>query len=148
VSDQIQPWPVVKQGNRSHPVPALQHLLRAHGGTVRPDGVFGCETDAEVRAFQQAAGLVVDGIVGPRTWSAIIEQVAPGSTGEAVRGVQEEFRFRNLSGDPDKGLPVDGVFGPQTTSAVRGFQQALGLPVDGVVGPVIWRALVSGMFSL
>jgi peptidoglycan hydrolase-like protein with peptidoglycan-binding domain len=66
--------------------------------------------------------------------------------------VQEEFQFRNLSGDPSKGLNVDGIFGPQTDSAVRGFQGALALDipavtVDGIVGPITWQALVSGMLS-
>ena len=64
-----------------------------------------------------------------------------------MRGVQEEFQFRNLSGDPGRGLAVDGVFGPKTAAAVRGFQQALGITVDGIVGPLTWRALVSGMLS-
>jgi peptidoglycan hydrolase-like protein with peptidoglycan-binding domain len=61
-----------------------------------------------------------------------------------VRGVQVEFQFRNLSGDPAQGLQVDGVFGPKTEAAVRGFQDALDITVDGIVGPVTWRALVSG----
>jgi peptidoglycan hydrolase-like protein with peptidoglycan-binding domain len=77
----------------------------------------------------------------------VIVVVASGSTGDAVRGVQEEFRFRDLSGEPGRGLAVDGIFGPQTEAAVRGFQQALGITVDGIVGPQTWRALVSGMLS-
>jgi peptidoglycan hydrolase-like protein with peptidoglycan-binding domain len=119
---------------------------------VAVDGIFGPETDAAVRAFQQEKGLAVDGIVGPQTWPALIVQVKKGSTGDAVRGVQEEFQFRNLSGDPSQGLQIDGIFGPRTDEAVRGFQQALSqdfpeVVVDGIVGPVTWRALVSGMLS-
>jgi peptidoglycan hydrolase-like protein with peptidoglycan-binding domain len=64
-----------------------------------------------------------------------------------VRGVQEEFQFRNLSGDPAQGVQIDGIFGPMTDEAVRGFQEALEIAVDGVVGPITWRALVSGMLS-
>jgi peptidoglycan hydrolase-like protein with peptidoglycan-binding domain len=77
----------------------------------------------------------------------LIVQVSEGSTGDAVRGVQEEFQFRNLSGDPGKGLQIDGIFGPKTNAAVRGFQHALGLTTDGIVGPLTWRALVSAMLS-
>ena len=89
----------------------------------------------------------------PHTWSALIITVRQGSQGDAVRGVQEEFQFRNLSGDPSKGLQVDGIFGPKTDAAVRGFQQALhqdipSITVDGIVGPSTWQALVSGMLSL
>jgi peptidoglycan hydrolase-like protein with peptidoglycan-binding domain len=45
-----------------------------------------------------------------------------------VRGVQEEFQFRNLSGDPSRGLAIDGVFGPKTEEAVRGFRQGSNRP--------------------
>ncbi len=130
----------------------LQYVLRARGHDVAVDGIFGPATDAAVRAFQQQEGLAADGIVGPATWPALIITVRQGSQGDAVRGVQEEFQFRNLSGDPGTGLQVDGIFGPATDAAVRGFQQALQLDiasvtVDGIVGAVTWQALVSGMLS-
>ena len=143
----ISPWPVVKSGDRDHPVRTLQYLLRARGHTVTVDGVFGPSTDTAVRAFQASRGVVVDGQVGPQTWTALIVQVQQGSHGDAVRGVQEEFQFRNLSGDPSKGVQIDGSFGPMTDAAVRGFQQALSITVDGIVGPVTWQALISGMLS-
>jgi peptidoglycan hydrolase-like protein with peptidoglycan-binding domain len=147
VSTGILPWPVVRRGAQGHPVRTLQHLLRAHGQNVAVDGIFGPRTEAAVRAIQTARGLTVDGIVGNQTWPALIVQVKRGSTGDAVRGVQEEFQFRNLSGDPNQGVQIDGIFGPETDAAVRGFQQALGVSVDGIVGPITWRALVSGMLS-
>jgi peptidoglycan hydrolase-like protein with peptidoglycan-binding domain len=147
MSDPIQPWPVVRRGAREHPVRTLQHLLRAHGQNVAVDGIYGPNTEAAVRAAQQSAGIGVDGIVGPATWPKLIVQVRRGSTGEAVRGVQEEFRFRNLTGDPAQGVQVDGIFGPKTDEAVRGFQQSLGIGVDGIVGALTWRALISGMLS-
>jgi peptidoglycan hydrolase-like protein with peptidoglycan-binding domain len=144
---QIQPWPEVRQGDDEHPVRTLQHLLRAHGATVAVDGVFGSRTDTAVRDLQHARGLAVDGVVGRHTWAVLIVQVHRGDHGEAVRGVQEEFRFRDLSGIPGHGLALDGDFGPATEQAVRGFQDALGIAVDGIVGPLTWRALVSGMLS-
>jgi peptidoglycan hydrolase-like protein with peptidoglycan-binding domain len=148
----ISPWPLVRQGDQHHPVRTLQYLLRARGHNPAVDGIFGPVTDAAVRDFQQRNGLAVDGIVGSKTWSALIITVRQGDRGDAVRGVQEEFQFRNGSGDPRKGLQVDGIFGPKTAAAVRAFQQALhtdipSVAVDGIVGPVTWRALVSGMLS-
>src|SRR5919202_3433951 len=94
----ISPWPIVRQGDQEHPVRTLQYLLRARGQSIAADGIFGPKTEAAVRDFQGDRGLAVDGGVGPNTWSALIIQVQQGSTGDAVRGVQEEFQFRNLSG--------------------------------------------------
>ncbi|MFI1994488.1 peptidoglycan-binding protein [Actinoplanes sp. NPDC020271] len=152
MANTLQPWPEVMKGAKEHPVPTLQYLLRARGHTVVVDGLFGPKTDAAVRSFQSEKGLSVDGIVGPRTWGALVIEVRRGNEGDAVRGVQEEFQFRNLSGDPSKGLTVDGVFGPRTEAAVRGFQTAIhadvpSMVVDGVVGAMTWQALVSGMLS-
>jgi peptidoglycan hydrolase-like protein with peptidoglycan-binding domain len=149
----ISPFPLVRTGHPEHPVRTLQQLLRARNHPVAVDGVFGPKTDAAVRAFQMDAHLAVDGVVGPDTWSALIITVRRGSRGDAVRGVQEEFQFRNLSGDPRKGPQIDGVFGPETEASVRAFQQALAVDitsvaVDGIVGPVTWQALVSGMLAL
>jgi peptidoglycan hydrolase-like protein with peptidoglycan-binding domain len=148
----LSPWPLVRQGDRDHPVRTLQWLLRARGHNVAVDGIFGPNTDTAVRAFQQQHGLAVDGIVGPNTWRALIVTVQRGSRGDAVRGVQEEFQFRNLSDDPSKGVQIDGIFGPKTEAAVRGFQQAIAadvpsMAVDGIVGPMTWQALVSGMLA-
>ena len=152
MSGSISPWPVIKSGSNGHPIKTLQYLLGARGHSVVVDGVFGPKSRAAVKAFQANHGLGADGIVGPITWAALVVQVKKGSQGDAVRGVQEEFQFRNLSGDPSNGPPVDGIFGPKTGAAVRGFQEALSLDipsvgVDGIVGPVTWQALVSGMLS-
>jgi peptidoglycan hydrolase-like protein with peptidoglycan-binding domain len=146
----IQPFPLIRSGDRDHPVRTLQYLLRARNHPVVVDGVFGAKTDAAVRAFQMDKHLAVDGIVGPETWSALIITVKRGSQGDAVRGLQEEFVFR--AGEPGKGLQIDGIFGPQTEATVRGFQQALhtdipSVAVDGIVGPVTWQALISGMLA-
>jgi peptidoglycan hydrolase-like protein with peptidoglycan-binding domain len=150
MSGTLSPWPVVQNGSQGHPIRTLQFLLRAHGHNLTVDGMFGPATEAAVKAFQTSKGMTADGIMRAQTWSTLIIQVKKGSSGDAVRGVQEEFQFR--AGEPGKGLKVDGIFGPQTDSTVRGFQHALSLDVpsvvvDGIVGPVTWQALVSGMLS-
>ena len=150
MSGTLSPWPVVQNGSQGHPIRTLQFLLRAHGHNLTVDGMFGPATEAAVKAFQTSKGMTADGIMSAQTWLTLIIQAKKGSSGDAVRGVQEEFQFR--AGEPGKGLKVDGIFGPQTDSTVRGFQHALSLDVpsvvvDGIVGPVTWQALVSGMLS-
>src|SRR5258707_8240682 len=148
MSGTVSPWPVVQNGSQGHPIRTLQFLLRAHGHNLTVDGMFGPATEAAVKAFQTSKGMTADGIMSAQTWSTLIIQVKKGSSGDAVRGVQEEFQFRNESGDPNKGVQVDGIFGPQTDSAVGGFQHAVSLDVpsvavDGIVGPLTWQALIS-----
>ena len=150
MSGPLSPWPVVQNGSQGHPIRTLQFLLRARGHNLTVDGMFGPATEAAVKAFQTSKGMTADGIMSAQTWLTLIIQAKKGSSGDAVRGVQEEFQFR--AGEPGKGLKVDGIFGPQTDSTVRGFQHALSLDVpsvvvDGIVGPITWQALVSGMLS-
>ena len=51
---------------------------------IAADGIFGAETDAAVRRYQLSAGLDVDGIVGPNTWSSLFAKA--GANGAAMGG--------------------------------------------------------------
>ena len=89
-------------------------------------------------------------MVGAATWRALIVTVRKGSTGPAVRAVQDQINFRNNRNGHT--VDVDGIFGPKTQAAVRAFQQAMahqvrGFAVDGVVGPQTWQALVTEALS-
>jgi peptidoglycan hydrolase-like protein with peptidoglycan-binding domain len=68
-------------GLRSDAVRALQDALNARlgaeGSELAPlavDGCFGARTDERIRRFQRARGLVVDGVVGPLTWRALVSE--------------------------------------------------------------------------
>jgi peptidoglycan hydrolase-like protein with peptidoglycan-binding domain len=66
--------PVLQKGSTDPAVRDLQEALKALGHNSGPiDGVFGAETEAAVRAFQQAKEITVDGIVGTITWRNIDE---------------------------------------------------------------------------
>ena len=145
--DPILPWPIVRRGTQLFPVRPLQQLLRARDHPVSVDGIFGPRTESAVRGFQQDRGLAADGIVGPQTWSRLVVQVRRGSTGDAVRGVQEVIKFHDQSDGEGTPIQIDGIFGPRTEAWVRGFQTAVGTASDGIVGPITWRAMVSGMLS-
>jgi peptidoglycan hydrolase-like protein with peptidoglycan-binding domain len=100
------------------------------------DGNAGPLTEAAVKTFQRAAGLLVDGVAGPRTYRAVSAWYDPnrvalreGITGPAVSWLQHELN-RTIGAN----LTVDGSFGPKTLQAVKDFQTARGLVADGQVG--------------
>lgn len=61
----------LRLGDTGYDVTLLQTALKRRGLTVEVDGHFGPRLEAAVRAFQASAGLVADGIMGPKTWAAI-----------------------------------------------------------------------------
>ncbi len=60
---------LAKPRMRGDDVKRLQKALGFRNGET--DGIFGADTDAAVRDFQNAHGLKVDGRVGPATWSEL-----------------------------------------------------------------------------
>jgi len=138
-SQSIPDWPTVKKGDTGAEVYAIQYLLRSQGFSLTADGIFGSITKTKVQSFQTAKGLSADGIVGPKTWKALIsgKTVGIGSSGDAVFAVQ---RLINKFG---YNISVDGIFGAKTNQAVKDFQTKYGLQVDGIVGPETWKALVA-----
>ena len=68
--------PTLKSGSKRIAVRGLQRRLLGAGygtGELEIDGHFGPETEAAVKAFQEASDLDADGIVGPLTWKALDE---------------------------------------------------------------------------
>lgn len=67
-----------QRGAAGDEVTALQQRLRELGYWITDaDGDFGFETQQAVWAFQKAAGLARDGVVGPATQQALAEGVRP-----------------------------------------------------------------------
>ena len=134
----VNPWRTASVGAVSQAVSGIQYLLKARGHAVATDGSFGPATRAAVIAFQTAAGLTADGIVGPVTWAQLVVATHGGSTGDAVRAVQQ---FGLLSSPGDDPLVVDGSYGPTTTARVKNFQRSWGLTMDGNAGAETWSFL-------
>ena len=77
----------VKKGSAGDAVRAVQEEFQFRAGEpgqgLKVDGVFGPQTDSTVRGFQHALSLdipsvVVDGIVGPVTWQALVSGMLSG----------------------------------------------------------------------
>lgn len=62
----------VAQGSRGNIVWILQAGLFVKGFETTIDSIFGANTAAQVRAFQAANGLTVDGVAGPNTFAALL----------------------------------------------------------------------------
>ena len=135
---------------------------------VQIDGIFGTDTEAAVRRFQEIFGLTPDGIVGKSTWYTIqnvyigvkrlndlnSEGIKPeevtnqypgvlqlGDTGNPVLNLQYFIAYVAQFYETIPSVAIDGVFGESTRAAVEAVQRTFGLPVDGVVGEVTWNAL-------
>lgn len=133
---------------------------------IELDGIYGEQTENAVKAFQEYEGLPADGIVGVTTWRSLINEYerierevqmqydvistlpAPGlsltvgSTGDAVRRIQEfiDVIARNNSSVPS--VTVDGIYGSQTANAVRVIQDLADLNQTGRVDPLTWNAIL------
>lgn len=59
--------------DRGSDVVTLQRLL-----DITPDGIFGSQTEAAVKQYQAAHGLIPDGICGPKTWAALTSRPVSG----------------------------------------------------------------------
>jgi peptidoglycan hydrolase-like protein with peptidoglycan-binding domain len=86
-----QTWSViiiqVKKGCHGDAVRGVQEEFQFRAGEpgkgLKVDGIFGPQTDSTVRGFQHALSLdipsvVVDGIVGPVTWQALVSGMLSG----------------------------------------------------------------------
>jgi len=129
------------------------------------DGIFGPQTEASVRAFQQIFGLTPDGVVGPATWYELVRLYtavtslselrsqgqqfyainwsAPntlnvGDTGDKVRQLQYMLSVLSsyIPGIPP--LSVDGIYGQGTRAAVLAAQRRFRLPETGAVDAATW----------
>jgi len=136
--------PTIGPGATGAVVRRLERALRRTPDEgIAVDGIFSSQVETAVKEFQQGAGLVVDGIVGPLTWNALpdggpMPTLQEGASGDVVRSLQTVL----TNGAPGEWgtTPngVDGHFGPNTKASVEAFQSWGGVPVDGIVGDQTW----------
>lgn len=132
------------------------------------DGIFGAQTEAAVRRFQEIFDLTVDGIVGRSTWYALVRYYVAVTRLAELRSQGQRFYANSwATTDPieqgDRGVKVehlqymlsvlaefipeipnvsiDGVFGPATRNAVLAAQRRFGLPQTGIVNAETWNEI-------
>lgn len=64
--------PQIKKGSRGEYVKLLQRILNKRKYDLAEDSIFGVLTEKAVLAFQKKSSIGVDGIVGPKTWHALL----------------------------------------------------------------------------
>lgn len=132
------------------------------------DGIFGVQTEASVRKFQQIFNLASDGIVGQATWYALVrlytavtnlsELYSQGQTYYSIswantnpirygdRGIRVEqlqYMLRVLSAFMPEipAIAIDGIFGNATRNAVMAAQRRFDLPETGIVNDPTWEKI-------
>lgn len=139
----------LRSGGHGEAVRDLQRRLVSVGRDVGPDelGSFETGTEAAVRAFQEARGIRVDGIVGRETWSALVESGyslgdrllylrRPMLRGDDVLDLQARLNALGFHAGRE-----DGILGDNTRQALAAFQRDAGLPPDGICGSTTVAAL-------
>jgi murein L,D-transpeptidase YcbB/YkuD len=73
----LAPYPgfALREGVAGPEVRAWQQRMAARSLSIVQDGSFGPQSTAICRTFQELAGLLIDGIVGPDTWRASFSTV-------------------------------------------------------------------------
>lgn len=125
------------------------NILNRLGHLTSTPTVFDDGVETAVRAFQQARGLTVTGIVNSVTLRALDEarwklgdrslylQPSPLMHGDDVATLQA--RLTDMGFNTGR---VDGVYGPRTEASVKQFQKSVGVVIDGKCGPATITALI------
>src|SRR6202008_3486134 len=117
--------PTIRPGATGAVVRRLQRALRRTPDLgIVVDGIFSSQVETAVKEFQQGAGLLVDGIVGPLTWNALpdggpMPTLSGGDAGDVVHSLQTVLTdgAPGQWGTTPQG--IDGYFGSHTKASVE-----------------------------
>jgi peptidoglycan DL-endopeptidase LytE len=122
-----------------------QRQLKAMGfDPGSTDGTFGPQTEAALRAYQQAYRVPQTGRLDEVTLRSLLPERFEASRTSAEPPSREVLRqaqrqLKALGFDPGS---MDGTFGPQTEAALKAYQQAYRLPQTGRLDEVTLRSLL------
>ncbi|WP_413375807.1 peptidoglycan-binding domain-containing protein [Alkalihalobacillus sp. 1P02AB] len=108
--------PILQKGpQKSFEVEFLQVMLNHFGFDTNVDGIFGPQTDHQVRQLQEAKGLAQDGVVGVNTWTVLLDEY-----GEKIFSVERAIHFAEEALNNDD-LVFSRVSGYHEESDEQGF---------------------------
>ena len=128
---------VFKSGDKDDAIIPYQERLKELGYlSSYEEGKMDKSTVEAIKDFQDATGLVKDGVLGPGTMSELDSKDAPkyalrlGMSGSKVKDVQKQLKNLGYLSSSE----VTGYFDDATEEAVKSFQKRNGLSADGAVG--------------
>ena len=111
-SQNAQQRPTLRRGAKGPAVAEAQRLLN-----LTVDGAFGPNTEAALRVFQRGAGLVPDGILGPKTWERLSAGAPPARAAPAPVQPGDGAEAAAAHREPEAGGPVVALPLADTTVA-------------------------------
>lgn len=97
-------YPDVHPGESGELITQLQDLLVKSGSSIVMTGVFDLGTRNAVRAFQKKHRLTVDTIVGPETWTKLLETAGNIKIAEPKKMVKVSIMIPDLTEKEAAGL--------------------------------------------
>ncbi|MFC8261669.1 N-acetylmuramoyl-L-alanine amidase [Streptomyces sp. NPDC057291] len=138
-------YTLLQSGASGAQVTAVQQLLSTQGYAAgAADGNFGAATLSAVKAYQTTRGLPSGGIVGPKTWTALLSAGSTPTLRQGDSSADVKRLQRALTAALGTTVDAVGTFGPVTATAVRTYQTRQGLAVTGIVSSNTWAALHAG----
>ncbi|MFE7791681.1 N-acetylmuramoyl-L-alanine amidase [Streptomyces sp. NPDC057460] len=138
-------YTLLQSGASGTQVTAVQQLLNTQGYAAgAADGNFGAATLSAVKAYQTTRGLPAGGIVGPKTWTALLSAGSTPTLRRGDSGADVKRLQRSLTAALGTTVDAVGTFGPVTATAVRTYQTRQGLAITGIVSSKTWAALHAG----
>lgn len=119
---------------------AVKEKLKSPNAWLMENERFDAGFVSHMLIWQKNHGLKSDGIIGPKTWTAIAKNAPTVSTAKKPTG-SYTLALQLLL---DSSITADAMFGPRTRNAVAAYQTAAGLDADGVCGPVTWAGIITG----
>ena len=154
------------------PIRSAQTFLREIGQkyedmpTVIPDGIFGEQTEASVKWFQNFRGLPVTGVIDKKTWDTLLEDylillnertppvcvhllpkdfdvIVADEENKHLHPIQAIMKNLATVFDTVPNLEVTGIHDEASVNTVKSLQKILGKEENGNIDKSFWNELVA-----